>query len=150
MSGRQFWKGETWAIVKVMKATGNLPGVIAEWKKAIEVWANTRPADKDAQAVRTWLPHWQVRPFYTVEELAPIWPALAIAVGYTSTWPAVLKSAKRLEFELDYAGLPRLGSRLEFTDNLSALRRNYFIVERLHYWQQASADEIEREFDAQR
>lgn len=150
MTKNPLWDGETYAIVKAMKATGNQPGVIARWKEFVELWAISRPGDKNAEAILVWLPHWQVRPFYTAEELAPMWPALSIAIEYTNIWPAVPKSAKRLEFELDYVGLPRLGSWPEFTDNLSALRRKYFIVERLHYWQQASADEIEREFDAQR
>lgn len=147
---KDFWKSDTYKIVQAMKATGNQPGVIARWKENVERWAQFNRTLPDAKAVLAWLPHWQVRPFYTAEELAPMWPALSIAIEYTNTWPAVPKSAKRLEFELDYAGLPRLGSWPEFTDNLSALRRKYFIVERLHYWQQASADEIEREFDAQR
>jgi hypothetical protein len=120
-----FWKGETHAIVKAMKATGNRPGVIAQWKQEMEDWAFARPVnDPDAQAVRAWLPHWEVRPFYTAEELAPMWPALAIAVGHSTRWPAVPKSARRLEFELDYADLPRLDFGY----------RQFFVVERIHHW----------------
>lgn len=141
MSGREFWKGETWAIIKAMQATGNRPGVIAEWKDQIAVWAENSPRDPNAAAVKAWLPHWRVRPFYTADELAPLWPALAIVVGHTDLWPQVPKSAKRLEFELDYAGLPRL----EFPT-----LRQYFIVERIHYWHDAPFEKIEREFDAQR
>lgn len=141
MSGRQFWQGETWAIVRAMKAAGNKPGVIALWKDGVRMWAEANPTNPDAAAALAWLPHWRVRPFYTADELAPLWPALAIAVGHTSRWPAVLKGAKRLEFELDYAGLPRL--------DFPTLQR-YFIVERIHYWSKASLAEIEREFDAQR
>jgi hypothetical protein len=137
MSGREFWKGETAAIVKAMKAAGNRPGVIAEWREGVRTWAETNPSNPDAAAVLTWLPHWRVRPFYTADELAPLWPALAIAIGHTPRWPAVPKSAKRLEFELDYAGLPRLG--------FPTLQR-YFIVERIHHWSKASLAEIEREF----
>lgn len=136
MSGRQFWKGETWAIVKAMKATGNRPGVIADWKDSVRLWAENSPRDLNAAAALAWLPHWQVRPFYTADELAPLWPALAIAVGHTIHWPSVLKSARRLEFELDYAGLPRL----EYPT-----LRQYFIVERIHNWSKASLAEIERE-----
>jgi hypothetical protein len=69
------------------------------------------------------------RPFYTAEELMPLWPALAIATGFTDKWPSVLKSAKRLGHELDFFGLPRLFD-LEY--------RQYFIVERIHYWRRAT------------
>jgi hypothetical protein len=139
MSGREFWKGETWAIIKAMKSRGNQPGLIASWKEDMRLWAENSPRDPHAAAVLSWLPHWQVRPFYTAAELAPLWPALAIVVGHTSHWRPVAKSAKRLEFELDYAGLPRL----EFPT-----LRKYFIVERIHYWKQARLEQIEREFDA--
>lgn len=141
MSGREFWKGETWAIIKAMRATGNREGVISEWKEGVRLWAENNPRDPDAAAALAWLPRWQVRPFYTADELAPLWPALAIVVGHSKIWPAVPKSAKRLEFELDYAGLPRL----EFPT-----LRQFFIVERIHHWSKASLAEIEREFDAHR
>lgn len=127
MSGRSFWQGETHAIVKAMKATGNSPGVIAAWKEAVAEWAQMQRTDPNAAAVNAWLPQWQPRPLYTVEELAPMWPALAIAVGHTTRWPAVLKSAERLRFELDYADLP---FRIVFG-------RRYYIVERIHVWRDA-------------
>lgn len=140
MSGN-FWKGETYAIVKAMKATGNRPGVIAEWKEKVAQWAQMhRRTDPNAAAVNAWLPLWKPRPFYTAIELAPMWPALAIAVGHTLHWPPVLKSPRRLEFELDYAGLPRLDFGY----------RRFFVVERIHHWARASRIEIEREFDAHR
>lgn len=132
MSGN-FWKGETYAIVKAMKATGNRPGVIAEWKERVAQWAQMHRTDPNAAAVNAWLPLWQPRPFYTAEELAPMWPALAIAVEHTTHWPAVPKSAKRLEFELDYAGLP-----FRFS-----MGRKYYIVERIHYWTDAPQDEFD-------
>ena len=150
MSGREFWKGETWAIVKAMRATGNRPGVIAGWKADIALWAENNPRDPNANAALSWLPHWQVRPFYTADELAPLWPALAIAVGHTTRWPEVPKSAKRIEFELDYAGLPRLGHWPEFSDNFPHSLRRYFIVERIHHWSAATLKEVEREFHAHR
>lgn len=137
MSGREFWKGETWAIIRAMKAKGNQPGIIADWKDSVRLWAENNPRDPNAAAVLSWLPMWQVRPFYTADELAPIWPALAIVVGHTVHWRTVPKSAKRLEFELDYAGLPRL----EFPT-----LRKYFIVERIHHWSKATLEQIEKEF----
>jgi hypothetical protein len=90
--------------------------------------------DPNAAAVNAWLPLWQPRPFYTADELAPMWPALAIATGVADRWPAVLKSARRLGFELDFHELPRL-----------AYYPEYFIVERIHHWRQAPLEEIERE-----
>jgi hypothetical protein len=105
--------------------------------------------DPNAVAVNAWIRFWKPRPFYTAEELAPMWPALAIAVGHTTHWPSVLKSARRLEFELDYAGLPRLwntvGCTMEFGPDFS----KYFVVERIHYWnsQDRTREEIEKEID---
>lgn len=132
MSGN-FWEGETYAIVKAMRRTGNQPGIIARWKDAVADWAELHRMFPEAAAVNAWLPHWQPRPFYTAEELAPLWPALAIAVGHTIRWPAVLKSPRRLEFELDYAGLPHFG-----IDG-----RKYYIVEQIRMWEAATQQERE-------
>lgn len=114
---------ETLHIIEMMKATGNRRGVIEQWKGIVADWAQKYRTDPDAAAVNAWLPLWQPRPFYTAEELAPMWPALAIATGFTNNWPAVLKSARRLEHELDFYGLPRL-----------IVRPEYFIVERISHW----------------
>lgn len=120
-----FWESETYAIIKAMKRNGNRPGLIAEWKDAIERWAmlpeNVRNAD--AAAVRAWLPAWQPRPFYTAAELAPLWPALAVAVG-ASMHLARPKSSMRLANELDFGGLPFF----------MWSGKKYYIVERVHYW----------------
>lgn len=126
---------ETRHIIEMMKATGNRPGVIAQWKEAVAEWAQKYRTNPDAAAVNAWLPLWQPRPFYTAEELAPMWPALAIATGFTNKWPTVLKSARRLEHELDFYGLPRL--MIPF--------RQYFVVERLHYWRDALKEDVMRE-----
>jgi len=142
MTARQFWKGETHAIVKAMKVKGYKDGIIADWKNQVAAWAQDSPTDPNAVAAKAWLPLWQVRAFYTAGELAPLWPALAIAVGYANKWPQALKSARRLEYELDFAGLPRLSQ----SENL----RKYFIVERFDYWEKATLDQIERELNAQR
>lgn len=128
-----FWKSETAAIVRAMKATGNRPGVIAAWKETVAEWAQMLRTDPNAAAVNAWLPHWQPRPFYTADELAPMWPALAIAVGHTKHWPPVLKSARRLEFELDFAGLP----------HFEIDGRKYYVVEQIHRWQNATQEERE-------
>ena len=64
-----------------------------------------------------------------------MWPALAIATGYTNRWTAP-KSPMRLEHELDFHRLPRLPEPY----------RNYFVCERLHYWRSAPLTEIEAAF----
>ena len=133
-----FWKGgETYHIIQAMKATGNNPGVIAHWKESVETWALLNPTDPNAAAVKAWLPLWRPGPFYTADELAPMWPALAIATGFANRWPSVVKSARRLEFELDFHLLPRL----------SEPWRKYFICERIHHWKRAPAEEISREVE---
>jgi hypothetical protein len=135
-----FWESETYAIIKAMKRNGNRPGLIAEWKDAVERWAmlpeNVKNAD--AAAVRAWLPAWQPRPFYTATELAPMWPALAIAVGATMRLTHQ-KSAMRLAHELDFGGLPRV-----IVENATT---SYFIVERIHHWSGRSLSH-EEFFDA--
>lgn len=128
-------KNETYHIIEMMKATGNQPGVIERWKALVADWARKNITNLDAQAVEAWLPHWQSRPLLTVEELAPMWPALAIATGFTNRWPLVVKSAKRLEHELDFYGLPHV-----LVDG-----QKYYVVERLHFWKNASEEELRRE-----
>lgn len=118
---------DTYHIVNAMRRAGNV-GVIQTWKESVANWAQMNRTDPNAAAVNAWLPFWQPRPFYTVEELAPMWPALAIATGYTDKWPvrqSMIKSPARLEFELDFHGLPRIG----FPE-----WRHYFICERIHHW----------------
>lgn len=134
MSG--FWNSDTYKIVKAMKATGNKPGIVTQWKAEIERWAIGAVNDPDAVAVRTWLPLWQVRPFYTAAELAPMWPALSIALGL-QTRMLEAPSPRKLEFELHYAELPSF----PFED------RCYFIVERIHHWRRQDYSEIKKEFD---
>lgn len=133
MKRRSFWQGETYAIVKAMKAFGNQPGVVQRWKGSVEKWAQRNAKAPEAQTVLAWLPHWKVRPFYTTIELAPMWPALAIAIGFTKEWPKVQKSPARLAHELDYAGLPKFDLH----------GKTYYIVERLHYWKAATEKERE-------
>jgi hypothetical protein len=130
------WKGETHHIIQAMKATGNQSGIIQQWKSLVAYWAACNSTDPDAASVNAWLPLWEVRPFYSAIELAPMWPALAIATGFTDKWPSVLKSAKRLEHELDFHGLPRL-----------RYFPSYFICERIHYWKNARQDEIVQEIE---
>lgn len=125
-------KSDTWQIVEAMKATGNRPGVIAQWKAQIEAWANVEPSDADKAAVRAWLPFWQTRPAYTAAELAPIFPVLAVALGLRDR-PKMPFGVGRMRNELRWTRLPRrmIGDV------------EYFIVERCHYWRSASQEEFE-------
>ena len=125
-------RSETYHIIEMMKATGNRPGVIERWKTLVAEWSQKYRTDPGAAAVNAWLPLWQPRPFYTAEELAPMWPALAIATGFTNHWPAVVKSARRLAHELDFYGLPHV-----MIDG-----QKYYVVERLHFWKNVSEEEL--------
>lgn len=128
---------ETYHIIEMMKATGNQPGVIERWKGAVADWAQRNRTDPNAAAVNSWLPLWQVREIYSAEELAPMWPALAIATGFTNRWPTVVKSARRLEHELLFYGLPhrKIDGRL------------FFAVQRLHVWMQLPDEAWKREIE---
>jgi len=63
-------KTSTYRIVQAMKATGNKPGVIAQWKAQVEQWVLDNPEAPEAAALRSWLPMWQVRNHYSARELA--------------------------------------------------------------------------------
>ena len=123
---------ETLHIINAMKATGNRPGVIAQWKVEVAAWAQMNRADPNAAAVNAWLPHWRPHPFYTAAELAPMWPALAIATGYRKRW-SELKSARLLALELEFHGLP----------HFEIEGQRYYVVERLHFWKNAKQEERE-------
>jgi hypothetical protein len=127
MNANPFWQSDTYAVIKAMKATGNRAGVIAQWKDFVEQWAIIHSALPEAAAIRAWLPHWQVRPFYTASELAPIFPALLVALGFTAKMPPK-KSPARLSYELQYGGLP-----FRTLDGYT-----FFVVERVHFWRDAS------------
>lgn len=122
---KNFWKSDTYAIVKTMKATGNQAGIIEQWVQAVGRWAQIQDG-ADAASVKAWLPYWHYRPLYAARELVPLWPVLAIAIGFTTkVLPA--KSAARLENELVFAGLP-------FREINGC---KYFIVEQQHIWRDA-------------
>lgn len=120
-----FYQGPTYKIVQAMKATGNQPGVIEQWREMVEHWAGTHPGP-DAAAILAWLPMWQIRPFYSAAELAPMFPALAVALRITPTL-GFQKSPARLANELDFAGLPYI-----FENGV-----RYYIVERIHHWRKS-------------
>jgi len=114
-------KTTTYRIVQAMKATGNRPGIVAQWKAQIEQWAANEVNNPDAVAVRAWLPLWQVRNYYSARELAPIWPVLAIVLGLATRMEHI-KSPARLENELDFARLPYFEKNSE----------KYYYVEQIH------------------
>ena len=110
-------------VVKKMKATGNQPGVVHHWKAIVQQWAN-REHTPDAASVRAMLPLWQERPFYTAAELAPILPALIMALGvptFSGRIPSAMSPA-RLATALKVARLPH--HQVEGT--------TYFMVEYTH------------------
>lgn len=123
----EFWNGPTYAVIKGMKAAGNQPGMVARWIATVEQWATDHHGLADAAAIKAWLPHWQAREIYSAEELAPIFPALAIAFTAVKV-PPPTKSPQRLAHELIYGGLPHR--------NIHG--KDYFAVARLHYWKAMS------------
>lgn len=119
---------DTYRIVEAMKARGNQPGLIREWFDGMKVWAEANKG-ADASALRLWLDYAKPRTIYTAAELAALWPSFKIALGMETRLMAP-PSANRLANELDFHGLPRL------QNNGGLELRNYFIVERLHYWRE--------------
>lgn len=139
MKTRDFYKTDVYKIIEAMKATGNQSGVIRQWKELEARWAieNTGPeAEAEAEAIRVWLPHWQVRPFYTAAELVPIFPVLAVMLGFAAK-AAPQMSPVRLANLLDFGGLPQLINGVEnkgFKSLITGQFDNYYIVERIHFW----------------
>jgi hypothetical protein len=135
-----FWNSDTYQIVQAMKATGNATGIIQCWKETVARWAALN-AGPDADAVNAWLPQWQVRPFYTAAELAPLWPVLAVTLGLCKR-PRPPVSAARLANELKFVRLPFI-----VIDG-----KEYFIVEQIHRWSKTppTQDELKEFFNAQR
>jgi hypothetical protein len=127
MSKNPFWQSDTYAIIKAMKATGNRLGVIAQWKNLVEQWAIIHSGTPESAAIRAWLPHWQTRPLYTATELAPMFPALIVALGFATRMPPK-KSPARLSYELQYGGLPFR----------TIEGHTYFAVECVHLWRDMS------------
>lgn len=131
-----FWQSPVYQVIKAMRATGNQPGVIAQWIERAGVWAQALDGP-DAAAIRAWLPHWQPRPFYSAAELAPIFPVLIWMLGIAERAPRQM-APERLQFQLMYGGLPTLrkqDSTDRFLSPFGAPPALYFIVEQIHHWQ---------------
>lgn len=123
---------ETRHIIEAIKAH---PRLVEHWKASVAQWAQMNRTDPNAQAVNAWLPLWQTRELYSAEELAPLWPALAIASGFTKHWPNVPKGAALIENELRFCGVP-----CRYVNG-----RIYFAIERRGYWRHAETSKWEKE-----
>lgn len=137
-------------LVKIMRSTGNRSSVVDLWKKKVSEWAENNPKSLDARAVADMLPLWQVRPFYTASELAPLLPSLFVATGLKtnpgpSIGPATTKNI------LLKAGLPMLGQGAFYAHPITGQLDQYFIVERIHYWAKVPVDQkdFERQWKSQ-
>lgn len=140
-----YWNSPVFQVVKGMKASGNMPGMVARWIEAAAHWAGEHAPLPEAKAIQAMLPYWRARPFYTASELAPIFPALMKVFGIADKQHEM--SGARLGYMLDDAGLPKLknanGSTF-FHDAMGVLQE-YYVVERLHHWstQVFTQDEFE-------
>lgn len=122
-------------IVRIMKSTGNRAGVVTQWVSAAVQWAEKNPG-ADGQAVKDWIAHWQVRPFYAPIELVPLIPALSVGLGVLDK-PLPQFSAARLDNMLTFAGLPKLqraGGGYWFRHPYRLEAEQFFIVEQIHLW----------------
>lgn len=126
--------------------TGNGPGMVRVWIDAALKWADENPGPQ-AQAIRDWTAHWQVRPFYTATELTPLFPALIVAFGILERPPAQM-SARRLANYLDYFKLPKLrnaGNGTHFRHPYRYELEEFYIVEQIHKWRKAMLTQKEFE-----
>ena len=114
------WNTPTYRVVRKMIESGNQPGVVVMWKNMVAAWAE-KASGPDAEAVKAFLPLWQIRSYYTAAELAPIFPMLETALG-VSERPGRMKAPERLANELKFAGLPHF-----YKNGIE-----YFVVEQTH------------------
>ena len=133
-----------------MHATASHAGIIRLWQAKVSEWAKSMPPTPDKQAVLAWLPLWQNRPFYTAAELAPIFPALALALGYADTLQAP-RSPKSLANRLTFFRLLTLRNIDDsdiFVHPVTGRNERFFVVENIRKWTQrpVSQEEFEREF----
>lgn len=117
-------------IVSEILRRGNQPGLIAEWFAGMRAWADANTG-KDAEALRVWLRLAKARPFYTAHELAPMIPALALALGFADRMlPRAVPN--RLHNVLQFYGLPLLKCT-NGTNHFIGMG-TYFVVEHCHKW----------------
>lgn len=117
-------------IVSLILQRGNQPGLIAEWFAGMAAWADANTG-KDAGALRVWLKLAKPRPFYTANELAPMIPALMLALGLSDRLlPRAVPN--RLHNVLQFYGLP-LVKNVNGTTHFPGMG-TFFIVEHCHKW----------------
>lgn len=138
MTSNPFWTSPIYGVIKAMKASGNQRGVIAQWMGLAGKWAMENDGP-EAAAIRAWLPHFKSRPFYSAAELAPMFPALIVALGLAER--PVQYSPGRLAYELSFGGLPYK----DFEHPISKIRTRFFIVEQVHHWSKQPLDQ--RQFE---
>lgn len=125
-----------YAVVRRMLETGNQPGIISQWFAGMRKWAEANQTP-DAKALRLWLDMVKARPFYTAEELAGLWPALKLTLGFND-YLAPRPSANRLQNELMFHRLPLLRNNNTGQNYFPGVG-TLFIVERIHYWKERGA-----------
>ena len=138
-------------IVAQMRAQGNQPGLVRILKMEIAKWAMQNPRHRHADAVSAWLPYLKARKFYTAAELVPLFPVLALTMGFQ---PILLpqKSSARLSNELKFANLPVLKNANGSQTFLHPLQhrpplQEFFICERIHYWREQELTQEEFEVE---
>lgn len=130
-----YWSSPVFQVIKGMKASGNMPGMVARWIDAAARWSTEHAPLAEAKSIQAMLPYWRARPFYTAAELAPMFPALMKVFGITDRQQPEMSGA-RLAFMLKDGGLPRLknaNGTTYFHDGMGILQE-FFIVERIHHW----------------
>lgn len=129
-----FWNSPVYAVIKGMKAGGNMPGMVARWIAAADQWSSEHAPLKEAKVIRDMLPYWRARPFYTASELAPMFPALMKVFGIADYQPVM--SGARLGYLLDQGGLPKLrnANGTTFFHNAMGILQEFYIVEQIHKW----------------
>jgi hypothetical protein len=144
-------KETTAKIVAQMRAQGNQPGLVRILKMEIARWAMKNPRHRHADGVTAWLPYLKPRKFYTAAELVPLFPVLALTMGFE---PILMpqKSSARLSNELKFANLPVLKNANGTQTFLHPLQhrhplQEFFICERMHFWrdQELTQEQFEAE-----
>lgn len=144
MKTTAFYQTDVYRIIQAMKATGNKPGMVRQWRELMQIWALDHPG-ADGDAMRAWIPYWRVRAVYTTDELAPIFPVLAVVFGFAQR-AAPAMSANRLANLLEFGGLPQLKG--VFQHPVTGQLDRWWVVERLHYYSKIEYDQtsFEKEF----
>ena len=136
-------------IVAQMRAQGNQVGLVRILKMEIAQWATKNPRHRHADSVTAWLPYLKPRKFYTAAELVPLFPVLALTMGFE---PILMpqKSSSRLSNELKFANLPVLknaNGTQTFAHPLwsKPVQMEFFICERIHFWRERELTQAEFE-----